>query len=891
MSEDIGELDEILLVGYGNTSRDKFTGSLTKVDAKILQTTQNVSFADALIGVAPGLLVQESFTNPDTPPSILLRGVGSINADTEPLIVVDGVQMPSGFSSSAINVNDIEDISILKDAAATSIYGSRGSNGVILVTTKRGTKNTDLRVQFNTRFGIVSPDTSFMDDMMNASQKLDYEEYLGFYTANPELLEERRRLGNNINWADLLLKNEVSQNHDIALYGGGEKSNYYSSISYSKVENIYGSNYERFTASTRADFELAKNVKLELSGNFGNVENDDRRSVGNPFSNSFLLNPWETVYDENGNPLRNITYINGSGNPLNPLFVRDNTVKESVRKNIGGSANLSYNPFSWLTLRGIIGANFNTSKGSTYENLIVSGGKLDLSNSDSNNYTATVTATIDKDFDIHNFNLVLGHEVNENEFSSFSGTATGFMSDAVKALSAALNPPTIYDSMSHAGSISYFSRLNYSYDDTYNLSISYRRDGSSRFGNNNKYANFWAVGGAWNMKKSLFEDLNALSDLKLRGSIGVTGNDFIGNFASKSLYRFRYNYDGSGVPTLSRGENPNLTWEKNQTTNFGLDFGILKNKISGSIDYYVRTTKDLLNSVPIPLTSGFETLTSNIGEFRNTGIEVSLRSHNIINKDFSWTTDFNIASNKGEVISLTEDRNLILMGNIAYKAGSRINALYIVDWQGVNPETGFNQYRSEDGTLIYYNTDQFLGNRNEITELRQVIDKTSIPKFHGGITNSFNYKNFDASFLISFAGGNYILNSGLHNLYNNPHLNQHQNVLNAWANEGDFTDIAVRAVNTSNPTRPLDSDFLASTQFLQKGDYIKLKNFVVGYTLDKKLINKIGLEHFRVFVQGQNLLTFTEVDYIDPEFATGTGGVGLSSSISRGFSFGINVNF
>ncbi|WP_203256180.1 SusC/RagA family TonB-linked outer membrane protein [Hyunsoonleella ulvae] len=893
MKEDASKLDEVVVVAYGSESREKLTGAVDKVDIGVLQTTQNVSFADALIGVVPGLLVQESFSNPDTPPSILLRGVGSINADTEPLIVIDGVQMPAGLASSALNVNDIEGISVLKDAAATSIYGSRGSNGVILVTTKRGTKNSKLQVAVNTRLGFNNPNTSFTDDLMNASQKLDYEESLGFYDSDAALLDERRNSGNDINWTDLLVSNEVSQNHDIAISGGGNNSSYYTSISYSNVDNIFGSEYERYTATMRADFELSKKIKLALSGNFGNVNNQDRRDVGNPFSNAFLLNPWEQAFDDSGNPTRLISFLtNGGGEPLNPLFVRDNTSTRSVRKNIGGSVNLIYKPLEWLTLNGILGANYNTSKNTTYENEIVEGGELNLSNGDNNNYTATLMATVDKTFNQHNFNLLLGNEFNENEISSFTGIGRGFESDAVQTLSAAANPPTIFDTETHAGSISYFSRLNYSFNNTYNLSLSYRRDGSSRFGDNNKYANFWAIGTSWNLHNTLFKESETINNLKLRFTTGTSGNDFIGNFSSQSLYQYRFNYDDAGVPTLSRGANPDLTWEKNENTNFGLDFGLFNNRISGSFDYYIRTTKDLLAQIPTPLTSGFDFLDANIGNFENKGFEIALNTINVQNDNFTWRTNITFSTNEGTVVSLVEDRDLILRGNVAYKPGSPINALYLVDWAGVNPDTGFNQYRDTDGNLIDYDTNRRGGNRNEITELREASDKTAIPTYHGGVTNAFTFKNFDASFLVSFSGGNHILNTGLHSLYNNVNLNQHIDVLNAWQNPGDQTNIAVRTVDSRRPTtRILTSDFEQSTQFVQDASYIKLKNIVIGYTLNKTVSKKIGIERLRVFAQAQNILTITDVDYIDPEFASAGGGIGLSAPINTGFSFGINANF
>ena len=892
MIEDASKLEEVVIVGYGKISREKITGAVSKVDAKVLETTQNVSFADALIGVVPGLLVQEDFTNPDSPPSILLRGVGSINASTEPLIVIDGVQMPAGFSSSALNANDIEDISVLKDAAASSIYGSRGSNGVILVTTKRGKKNSNIQVTLNTRVGFRNADTSFTNDIMNASQKLDYEESLGFYTNDQALLDERRNSGNDIDWSDLLIDTQINKAHDISIFGGGENSTYYSSIAFNEVDNIFGSNYKRYTATIRVDYDLNKKLKLGLSGNFGNVTNKDRRSVASPFSNAFLLNPWEQVYDTSGGALRLLNVIDGfRGDPLNPLFTRNNTNVESITKNIGGSANLEYKPLDWLTLNGVLGLNYNTATSSNYENVIVQGGRLSSARGNTNNYTATFTATVDKRIDNHNFNLVLGNEYNENEFSTISGNATGFNSDAVQTLSAATNTPTIFESKSHAGSISYFSRLNYSFNNTYNLSLSYRRDGSSKFGDNNKYANFWAIGGSWNIHNDFISEDSKISNLKLRVSTGTSGNDFIGDFASQSLYQYRFNYNGSGVPTLARGSNPNLTWEKNTNSNLGLDFGLFNNRITGSFDYYIKTTKDLLNDVPIPLTSGFETLTSNIGEFENKGFEIALQSVNVRSDDFSWTTNISFSNNKGKVKSLTEDRELIELGSIAYKEGSPINALYIADWAGVNPDTGFNQYRDDSGNLVDYVTFP-LNNRNEIVQLRRVTDKTSTPTYHGGITNAFKYKNFDASFLVSFSGGNYVINSGLHDLYNKVTLNQHVNVFNAWKNPGDQTNIAVRALHPNRPTtRNIESDFEASSQFLQDASYIKLKNIVLGYSLNEDITKKIGMDKLRIYVQAQNLFTLSDVDFIDPEFATGNGGVGFSSSIVRGFSFGINANF
>lgn len=464
LAEEIAALDEVVLLGYGKTSNEQMTGAATKIDTKTLYTTQNVSYADALIGIVPGLLVQESFNNPDTPPSILLRGVGSINADTEPLIVIDGIQMPQGFSSSAINVADVDGITILKDAAATSIYGSRGANGVILVTTKRGVKNNKLQVNFNTRVGFRNTNTSFTKDLMNTSQKLDYEESLGFYASNPALLEERRNSGNQVNWADILIGDEINQSHDISFMGGGEKSSYYSSISYNKVDNIFDTKYQRYTATMRADYEFSEKLKLEVSGNFGNVNNKDRRGVGSPFSNSFLLNPWENVFDESGNPLRTLVFSDGFGIPYNPLFIRENTQVNSVRKNIGGGVNLVYKPLDWLSFNGVIGANYNNYDNLRYENVIVEGGKLTVGKGSNSNYTATFMATVDKMIHKHGVNIVVGHEVNENKSSSLSGTANGFRSDAVKLLSAATNAPTLFEGKSHSGSLSYFSRLNYSFD-------------------------------------------------------------------------------------------------------------------------------------------------------------------------------------------------------------------------------------------------------------------------------------------------------------------------------------------------------------------------------------------------------------------------------------------
>lgn len=893
LKEAVNNLEEVIIVGYGKTSKEKATGSVNKIDAKVLQNTQNVSFADALIGIVPGMLVQESFTNPDTPPSILLRGVGSITASTEPLIVIDGVQMPTGFATSALNANDIKEISILKDASATSIYGFRGTNGVLLVTTKRGKKNNDIRVNINTRLGIRTANNSYKSDIMNASQKLNYEELLGFYNSDPTLLQERKNSGNDVDWSKLLINEEISKNHDISISGGSKNTSYYSSISYSDINNIFGSNYKRYTTIMRADLDITKRLDVSLAGNFANVNNKDKRLIGNPFSNAFLLNPWENVYDTNGTPSRLLSFGQNFGAAYNPLFIRNNTDIESIRKNFGGSINVNFKPFTWLKINGVYGINFNTYNNTNYENIIVKGGELSIVKGNNSNYTATLTASLNKSINQHNFNLVIGHEVNENDSDLFSGDASGFNTDAVQTLSASNNTPTINESKSHAGSLSYFSRINYSFKNTYNLSFSYRRDGSSRFAKNKKYANFWSIGTSWNIYKDLFDKNKTINNLKLRFSVGTSGNDFIGDFVSQSLYQYSYSYNNTNTPTLSRGANPNLRWEKNNNKNFGLDFGILNNRITGSFDYYIRTTSDLINTVPIPLHSGFDKLTSNIGEFKNKGFEVALRSINIQNDNFTWTTDINFANNKGVVTSLTEDRDLIRMGNIAYKKDHLINALYIADWTGVNPKTGFNQYKDSNGNLIDYNTDILggNGNRNEISALRNVTDKTSIPKYHGGITNTFNYKNFDASFLFSFAGGNHIVNTGIHTLYNNVNLNQHVNVLNAWKAPGDQTDIAVRAINSFVPTIPINSDFKSSSQFLQNAGYIKLKSIIMGYTLDNSIAKKIGMQSLRFFAQGQNLWTRTDVDYVDPEFATGGGSIGLSSPIIRGFSLGINANF
>ncbi|TEB41644.1 SusC/RagA family TonB-linked outer membrane protein, partial [Flavobacterium circumlabens] len=262
------------------------------------------------------------------------------------------------------------------------------------------------------------------------------------------------------------------------------------------------------------------------------------------------------------------------------------------------------------------------------------------------------------------------------------------------------------------------------------------------------------------------------------------------------------------------------------------------------------------------------------------------------NKHFSWTSDFNIAFNKGTVLSLSNEKDLLInSGSTVFKEGSAIRSFYITDWAGVNPKTGFNQYRSKDGKLTDYNTNRTGSNTNEINGLRQVVNKTSIPKYHGGLTNTFQFRNLDMSFLISYAGGHYVLNKGIYNLYNNPAFNQHVTVAAAWKNPGDQADLAVRQVYLARPTSAMVSDYKASSQFLQDASYIKWKNITLGYTLNKIVSDKIGIQRLRIYVQGQNLLTKTAVSYIDPEYATASGGIGLSSSLLRGYSFGLNANF
>ncbi|CAA9197850.1 TonB-dependent receptor P3 [Flavobacterium collinsii] len=889
------QLDELVLVGYGKMNRDKITGAVTKLDTKVLQNTQNVSFADALIGVVPGLFVQENFTSPDAPPSILLRGIGSISSSTDPLIVVDGVQMPrSGLGAFTLNAADIQEISVLKDAASTSIYGSKGTNGVIMITTKRGKRNTGLQVTFNTRLGIKTADQSFTNDLMTGSQKLDFEESLGVYKTNPTLLQNRRALGNNVNWADLLLKNEINREDNISFSGGSDKANYYTSITYNKVDNIFGGEYKRYTVSTRLDFDLGSKLKVGFSGNFGNVNDVNKRTVGSPFSNAFMLNPWLNFLDDKGNPLRLLEIGSAPGTPYNPLFLRDNTIVNSNRKNIGGSVNLTYTPFKWLILNGVLGANYNSSKGSNFEKVIVKGGVLSNSSGDNNNYTGTLTATIAKKFQKHSFDLVLGNEINEYETNSLNILANTFNSDAIQIVSAAKTVTSATQQKSVAGSLSYFSRLNYNFNSAYNLSLSFRRDGSSRFGADNKYANFWSVGTSWNAYKDLFKENKIVSSLKLRASIGTSGNDFIGDFASQSLYNYSSQiiYAGGTVPYLSRGENPNLTWEKNYNKNFGIDYGLFSNRISGTVDYYIRDTRDLLNNKPIPLTSGFKELISNIGNFRNEGVEISLHTVNLKGKDFNWTTDFNIAFNKGTVLALSDKKDIINnAGSTVFKEGSAIRSFYIADWAGVNPVTGFNQYRTQDGKLVDYNTNKTTTNATEINNLRQVSNKTAMPKYYGGLTNTLRYKQLDMSVLISYAVGHYVLNEGIYNLYNNPAYNQSTDVLKAWKNSGDQSSIAVRQVNTANPTAFIESDYKNSTQFLENASYIKLKNVALGYSLHKSVLEKTGIESLRIYVQGQNLFTKTAVSYIDPEYATAAGGIGLSSSIVRAYSLGLNASF
>ncbi|TDO28451.1 SusC/RagA family TonB-linked outer membrane protein [Sediminibacterium goheungense] len=894
-SADAGSVSEVVVTGYTSIQRKKFSGAIANVSAQEVKKQPFGSFDQALQGQAAGVSVVANSGQPGANAIVRIRGNGSISGGNVPLYIMDGIEI-SAADFSSLNQGDFERVELLKDAVATAMYGSRGANGVIVISTRRGRAGT-LQLNYDAQVGWSTlPQDRLV--MMNSDQKITYElqrgNPYGWTTAEADSLRKV-----NFSWKDALFQTGMTHQHMISASGGSATSKFFASLSYMDQEGIVKTTgLKRYTARINVDNTI-KNWRfgVNLQAGFSKLKQtaEGNTTISSPLNAIRWSNPYERDRDPRTGDFQQFGgpgYLtSGQPNGAMELFLDYNN---SIQLKTVATSYLEFHfPFlKGLSARTNWGIDYTNNETTNFNDPRTAGaqarnGSLNRNSSWNFRYTGTTSLNYKQNFGKHEVEGGLFTEVVKNDSRNFGftgyGFTNGFNNEAGLTAGSTANAnyiPAIGGGGSRNGIYSYFGIFNYGYDSKYYVTLVGRRDGSSRFGVNNRFANFGSVGFTWSVSSEKFMENSKLFDnLSLRASIGTTGNNITqaGDFPIPIFGRSTY----AGVSGWSPGSPGNLDyrWETNRTINFGLDFSILKRRLSGSIELYDRKTLDLFYALPIdPSISGFSSIPSNFGSLRNRGVELSLRGDVIKAKDFSFSIAANITYNQNRIIDLPTDS--VVSGLTILKEGKALNTLYLVPYAGVNPANGNAQYQKKDKstTMVYSPNDK-------------VYQGTSDAPWFGGITTSLAYKGFDLSAQLNFFLNRVQYNNDKNNVVNPTYFydNMWVELLKEWKNPGDITNIP-RPTSGATALGPANPYQTQTTFFLEDGSFWRLRNVTLGYTVPAKLLSKAGLRSARIFVQGQNWWTGTKFQGFDPE-ATGTSLVGAQYPALVQTTIGLNIGF
>ncbi len=904
-------LTEVVVVGYSSKKKTVLSSAVSQVSTKQLEavaSTTNV--ANALQGQAAGVSVVAQNGKPGQTAFVNIRGTASSNPNLQPLYILDGARVEAS-DLNLLNSSDIESISILKDAATASMYGSAAAAGVVVITTKGGKRNSDAKFTFSSSIGYTQKIKDNFE-MMNADQKLRYERELGIGlgASLSTQADWNAQLANNHDWQDTLLKRGFLRSNMISMTGGTEKTSYYVSLKNEEDTGIIDGldGYERTTARANFSFDATDWLSFDVKTSAAYTKSQeprDRNNVQNPFRAMYDYNPYETLYQQDASG--NILY-DTNGNPLYNLTHQGFSISEAIRNNPESEDRLKLN--------GVIGANATILKGLTYSpklainystlrgeaytqpGSILDGyvGDADAPGSkrDNGNYffrhTIQNVLRYDTTFnEKHNLGLSALTEYTNREFYSYSFRSKGFPTPEIDVHDAAADADgTPVTNKTERTKVSFAGSLDYDYDEKYILTSSIRRDGSSMFGTNNIWGTFWSVSAAWNIAKESFLEGKIFDDLKLRASYGTLGNDNLGN---SYPYQLTYVFDGYNGQTSAfpnQNQNLDLQWEEKGILDVGLEFSLLNRRVRGVLDYYKSNVTNLLFSKDLSITAGGAGVPSvnvNNGEFENRGFEIELAGDIIKNENLTWTVGGNIGFLKTEVVSLPGGTRQIL-GSTVLEEGEEIYTHYLVRYAGVNPA---------NGEALYYDANGNVTNVYSADHKVALKGKSVNPDYTGSVYTSLSYKGFDTNLNFYFKKGNYIYNNMEMNMLSdgeNANSNQRLDAFNYWRNPGDTNVLP-------NPLLGTDTN-QESDRFLQDASYLRLRSAEIGYTLPSKFTEKLRLNRLRMYIQGQNLWTYAPYYKGDPEVGIGSGETAQNSPgeyslysypTLQSFSFGVEVSF
>lgn len=908
LAEEVVGLEEVVAIGYGTMKKKDLSSAISKVDGAVMQNKPVASAASLLAGKSAGVQVTTNGGDPGSGVTVRIRGANSFSGN-DPLYVVDGI--PSSDILS-VNSSDIESIEVLKDASSSAIYGSRASNGVILITTKQG-KAGKSDFGLNIYYGVQRVYKQIK--MMNAQQQWDYTQkgIANFNRLNPNSPVKVRdqtaadyNAGYDTNWQDEIFRIAPIQSISFNGSGGTDKMRYSTDISYFDQQGVVISNgFKRYTARFSMDFDVSDYLKIGASYRGRYSKSDEIPSGDDPNSimaNLFRKMSYEPVYEPDGSySIRERPNLVATA-----LLFQGNSYRFANIGTMYATAKIMKGLEFTTTWTGDLG----NDTGDSFTPSKLLGGATRPSKAYSNKWISWLNENvISYSFQKKNHNLkaILGYSMQETENYNMNAAGSGGPSDLIPTMNATTTKDVVYSYGTGWGINSIFSRANYSFASKYLIGLSIRNDGSSRFGSNKRNALFPAGSIAWRInEESFMKNLHIIDDLKLRASAGRTGNQNIGNYLAQGTYRTGINYAGSAGVMVGGIPSPDLTWETTDQYNLGGDLRMFKGHLSFTTDFYIKRTHGLLFSMPIPNYTGFSSYPTNLGEIENRGVEFSLGGELLKTKDFNWTADLNVSVNKNKVIDLPNHTPIItssgvsnfpIGGSFYTQEGHPIGELYGLKWMGEVYSTdeiakahvsSIMGQAPIGGTLKYedYNKDGKIDNSD-----RQIIGST-IPKFFGGFNTNLSYKSFDLSMQFAFTYGNELFNqmrflSSRGFCYDAARVER----INAWSKPGDITTEHQVLTNTDNRNNQF------SSKYVEDGSYLRLQNLSLGYTIDKKISQVLKLKSARVYFSAQNLFTITKYSGLDPEVNGKSGNVqtqgvdsGVVPQVST-YTLGVNVKF
>lgn len=901
LHEDTETLDEVVVVGYGVQKKESLTGAMSTLKENRLKDVTTPTVENMLNGKVSGVYVAPGSGQPGSNGAVQIRGRATLSGSTSPLWVIDGVIV--GEDPGVLNPSDIENMTILKDAASTAIYGSQGANGVIIVTTKMG-KSEKMKINASVKLG-VSTMTNGKMEVMNGAELYDYyasfpnQEDIKFSRWNPELRNA------NFDWGELASQAGFTQDYNISLSGGNEKmSSYFSLGYYSEEGTVKGYKYDRYSFRYRSNYKPFSwlTIKPNISGSMKNTGDSQY-----DYTAKYTMFPWDSPYDEDGNlvPDRYSGWVDSSDlNYLNSISYGNHTARKTYE--FSGNFDFDIKITDWLTFTSVNNYRWTGYFQSTYTDPrtdSASGVQGRVEEEQTNNiqrYTNQYL-TFNKIFGKHSVQALLAYEFMDTSAKVINAKGTGIVS-GFEVLDATATPEEVGGNLTEWAKQSVFAKANYTYDNRYLAEVSLRRDGASNFGDDKKYGNFFSISAGWNINREKWFKADWVDVLKLRASYGSVGNIPYSKYPQYGLYSVSSNYNGIPAILISQVGNKDLTWEQTYTAGVGIDANFFNNRLRFVFDYYNKYTSNILYQVPVSGLTGITSRWQNVGEMRNSGIEITIGGDIIRTKDWLWSLDLNMGYNKNKLEKLYgDDPNMMIIGgggndtSIAgaaekvLKVGYSTDRYYLREWAGVDPK---------NGAPLWYKNDGSGETTSNYSEAKQVMTEATSPKLFGGFNTSLTWKNIDLNASFGFSLGGKIYNYSRQEYDSDgAYTDRNQMKLidgwSRWEKEGDIaTHPAASYGNKSNSNK-------ASTRYLEDGDYLKLRSLSIGYNLN---LSKYYIQNMRIYFTAENVFTLTGFSGIDPEVpayydettgtykSIGTAGANLYPS-TRKFMFGINLTF